>query len=74
MHKRVKLISCHNMLLFIKTMHKVTRLPLANCKCIYDSLRKGGIILLNESSITPEQWEIVAGKVSKECEFKYEYV
>ncbi len=61
------------MLLFIKTMHKVTRLPLANCKCIYDSLRKGGIILLNESSFTPEQWETIVGK-AKECEIKYEYV
>lgn len=72
-HKRVKFINCQSKLQFVKAIVDATGKSLLEAKNIADSVmscneRTGcydyGTLLLNESSITPEQWEEIAKKHS----------
>ena len=81
-NKRIKLTKCESKLRFVKTIMEVTGKSLLESKNIADSIVKPsgntglcsyeyGILLLNESSITPEQWE----KIANLCpDVEYEYV
>lgn len=78
-NKRVKLTKCEAKLHLVKTIKDVTGKSLLESKNIVDSLVKPnglhdyeyGTLLLNESSITPEQWE----KIANLCpDVKFEYV
>ena len=78
-NKRVKLTKCELKLHFVKTIMDVTGKSLLESKNIADSIVKPkglngyeyGTLLLNESSITPEQWE----KIASLCpDVRYEYV
>lgn len=72
MNKIVKVTKCKAKLQFVKHIKEVTKKGLYEAKCITDSLitwKDGeqisvGTLLLNESSITPEQWE----EIVKRCE------
>lgn len=78
-NKRIKLTKCEAKLHFVKTIMKVTGKSLLESKNVADSIVKPkglngyeyGTLLLNESSITPEQWE----KIANLCpDVKFEYV
>lgn len=78
-NKRVKLTNCDHKLQFVKTIMDVTGKSLRESKNIADSIAKPnglhgyeyGTLLLNESSITPKQWE----KIANLCpDVKFEYV
>ena len=78
-NKRVKLTNCNGKLHFVKAIKDVTGKSLLESKNIADSIVKPkglngyeyGTLLLNESSITPEQWE----KIANLCpDVKFEYV
>ena len=78
-NKRVIVTKCSNKLHFVKAIMDVTHKSLFESKNIADSIVKGnpldgyeyGTLLLNESSITPEQWE----KIVNLCpDVKFEYV
>ena len=65
-HKRVKIIDCPAKLPFVKAIKEATGKSLLEAKNIADSVINYnwheskydyGTLLLNESSITPEQWE-----------------
>lgn len=84
-HKRVAIFYCSNKLLFVKAIKEVTGKSLLEAKNIADSVIKPhydeitgkseyqyGTLLLNESSITPEQWEKVVQYPG--LEIKWEYV
>lgn len=80
MNKRVKIISCPAKLQFVKTIVEVTGKSLLEAKNIADSVINYnryeekydyGTLLLNESSITPEQWEEIAKNTP---DLKWEYV
>lgn len=72
MNKVVKVTKCEAKLQFVKHIKEVTHKNLHEVKCIADSLiawkdgeqKSVGTLLLNESSITPEQWE----EIVKRCE------
>ena len=79
-HKRVKIINCQRKLQFVKAIKEVTGKSLLEAKNIADSVinynwhtnsYNYGTLLLNESSITPEQWEEIATRV---LDLKWEYV
>lgn len=79
-NKRVKITNCKNILRFVKAIMDVTGKSLYDSKNIADSIVRPnglrssyeyGTLLLNESSITPEQWE----KIANLCpDVKFEYV
>jgi hypothetical protein len=78
-NKRIKLTKCEAKLHFVKMVQKVTGKSLFESKNIADSIAKPnglhgyeyGTLLLNESSITPEQWE----KIVNLCpDVKFDYV
>lgn len=78
-NKRVKLTNCKNILRFVKAIMDVTGKSFLESKNIARSLVKPlglgdyeyGTLLLNESSITPKQWE----KITNLCpDVKFEYV
>lgn len=77
-NKRVKLTKCEARLHFVKTIMEVTGKSLLESKNIADSIAKPngldgyefGTLLLNESSITPEQWEEIA-KLCPDIQFEY---
>ena len=77
-NKRVKLTNCNGKLQFVKAIMDVTHKSLLESKNIADSVAKSkglhgyeyGTLLLNESSITPEQWE----KIVSLCDVKFVYV
>ena len=64
-NKRIRLTKCESKLHFVKAIMDVTHKSLCESKNIADSIAKTkglhsyeyGTLLLNESSITPEQWE-----------------
>lgn len=79
-HKRIKIISCPAKLQFVKAIKEVTHKSLLEAKNIADSVISYnwhadrydyGTLLLNESSITPEQWEEIARNTT---DLKWEYV
>lgn len=83
-NKRIKLTKCEGKLQFVKAIMDVTGKSLFECKNIADliviplgdgTLRyKYGILLLNESSITPEQWEEITQHpyfIAANVEFEY---
>lgn len=66
-HKRVKVTKCSSKLLLVKCVKECARKTLYEAKCIVDQIvpspsshQEPGVLLLNESSITPEQWEHIA--------------
>jgi hypothetical protein len=77
-NKRIKLTKCEARLHFVKTIMEVTSKSLFESKNIVDSIVKCnglhdyeyGTLLLNESSITPEQWEKIAN-LCRDVEFEY---
>ena len=77
-NKRVKLTNCKNILRFVKAIMDVTGKSLYDSKNIADSIVRPnglhdyeyGTLLLNESSITPEQWEKIA-KLCPDVQFEY---
>lgn len=77
-NKRIKLTKCEARLHFVKTIMEVTGKSLFESKNIVDSIVKCnglhdyeyGTLLLNESSITPEQWEEIAN-LCPDIEFEY---
>lgn len=78
-NKRIKLTNCESKLRFVKAIMDVTGKSLLESKNIADSIAKSkglhgyeyGTLLLNESSITPEQWE----KIVNLCpDVKFDYV
>lgn len=83
MNKIVKVTNCSGKLPFVKAIVNNTNKSLYESKCIADSLimpssngmKSVGTLLLNESSITTEQWEAIV----KQCDetnvgLKWEYV
>lgn len=75
-HKRVKVTKCLSKLLFVKIIKDVTHKSLLESKNIADSLidchgRSQGVLLLNESSITVEEWEEIAITVKENLEWEY---
>ena len=80
-HKRVAILDCPAKLQFVKAIMKSTGKSLLEAKNIVDSVINYdwhaskyvyGTLLLNESSITPEQWEKLIQY--PELEIKWEYV
>lgn len=81
-NKRIRLTKCEAKLHFVKTIVDVTGKSLRDSKNIADSIARPrsntglhdyeyGTLPLNESSITPEQWE----KIVNLCpDVKFEYV
>lgn len=69
-HKRVRVNKCHTMLQFVKAIMEVTGKSLFECKKIADTIRTE-ITLLNESSITPQQWEEIVSKEGVSIEWEY---
>ena len=77
-NKRIKLTKLEAKLHFVKSIMDVTKKSLLESKNIADSLAKYnglgeyefGTLLLNESSITPEQWEEIV-KQCPDVEFVY---
>lgn len=79
-HKRVKVTKCSSKLLLVKRIQQRTRKSLYEVKCIvdqivpsYDSNQEPGVLLLNESSITPEQWEHIVEDYQKYAHEKLEW-
>lgn len=79
-NKRVKITTCESKLRFVKAIKEATGKSLYESKNIADSVvtivpgflkYRCGTLLLNESSITPEQWEEIAQNVP---DLKWEYV
>lgn len=87
-NKRIKITKCERRLQLVKAIKEVTGKPLVECKNITDLLvipkynkvtgayyYEYGTLLLNESSITPEQWEEITRHPSfKDAEVEFEYV
>ena len=81
MNKCVKILDCPAKLPFVKAIKESTGKSLLEAKNIADSVINYdwhaskyvyGTLLLNESSITPEQWEQIVQY--PELEIKWEYV
>jgi len=79
-HKRVKVTKCSSKLLLVKRIKQRTRKSLYEAKCIvdqivpsYSSHQEPGVLLLNESSITPEQWEHIVEDYQKYAHEKLEW-
>ena len=75
-HKRVIVTHCDNKLQFVKALFEcIPKKSLFECKSIADQLVKdgkcNGALLLNESSITPIEWEEIARNTP---DLKWEYV
>lgn len=84
MNKIVKIKKCTFKLTFVKAIKDVTKKSLLECKNIADSVMKSkyaastgtsyyeyGTLLLNESSITVEQWEKIAEAMDSDLEWEY---
>lgn len=82
MNKIVKIKKCTFKLTLVKALKDVTQKSLLECKNIVDSVIKTefkngniqysyGILLLNESSITQEQWEAIGKEMKNELEWEY---
>ena len=81
MNKCVKILDCPTKLSFVKAIKESTGKSLLEAKNIADSVVNYdrhtdkyvcGTLLLNESSITPEQWEQIVKYPG--LEIKWEYV
>lgn len=82
MNKIVKINECTYKLRFVNALKNVTNKSLLECKNIADSVIKAefkdgciqysyGVLLLNESSITQEQWESIAKMMKDNLEWEY---
>ena len=84
MNKIVKVTNCNGKLQFVKAIMNNTSKSLYESKCIADSLimpksgggmKSVGTLLLNESSITPEQWEAIVKQCNtNSTELEWHYV
>lgn len=81
MNKRVKILDCPDRFQFVKAIKKSTGKSLLEARNIVDSVINYdwhaskyvyGTLLLNESSITQEQWEQIVQY--PELEIKWEYI
>lgn len=75
-HKRIKVTECNYKLQFVKSIMDVTKKSLLESKNIADSLidchgRSQGVLLLNESSITPSEWEEIAKNMNSGIKLEY---
>lgn len=72
MNKRVKIIDCDSKSRFVKAIMEATGKSLLESRDIVPGFLKyrHGTLLLNESSITPEQWEKITQDVP---DLKWEY-
>lgn len=82
MNKIVKVTNCSAKLQFVKAIKENANKSLRESKCIADRLimpssngmKSVGTLLLNESSITPEQWEAIVKQCETSAGLKWEYV
>lgn len=74
-HKIVQLTACSGKLRFVKAIKDNTKKSLFESKNIADALwdynKNPGVLLLNESSITVEQWERIAEQAKDDIEWRY---
>ena len=74
-HKIVRLTSCTGKLQFVKAIMENTKKSLYESKNIADALwnndKQSGTLLLNESSITVEQWEAIAQQAGNNITWEY---
>lgn len=70
-HARVKITHCENKLRLVKAIMEATHMGLKSAKDIADNTVDGGILLLNESSISKEQWEQIAQSQSLNIKWTY---
>lgn len=74
-HKIVQLTACPGKLQFVKAIMENTKKSLLESKNIADALwdykKNPGILLLNESSITVEQWEKIAEQAKDNIKWHY---
>lgn len=74
-HKRVKVTECNSKLHFVKSIMDVTKKSLFESKNIADSLVcngcSTGVLLLNESSITVEQWDNIVAMLGEGIKWEY---
>lgn len=70
-HARVKITHCENKLRLVKAIIEATHMGLKSAKDIADNTVDGGILLLNESSISKEQWEQIAQSQSLNIKWTY---
>jgi len=81
--KRVKLLLCKSKLRLVKAIKENCRKSLLDAKNIVDCVvtldrssselfaYKYGILLLNESSITPSQWEKISEQMGEDLQWEY---
>jgi hypothetical protein len=58
-------------ILITKCMHDVSKRPMGECRNIINSVSPNGVILLNENSITVEQWQEIATKCTNLISWEY---
>lgn len=86
MNRVIRITHCSYKLLLVKKVAEVTKKPLLECKNIIDSVIRVnnnpshrmnnylyGTLCLNESSITPKQWQVIASSF-KNTDLDWEYV
>jgi len=69
-HKRVHVTNCYDPLKFTECIRNVTG------KCVSDAsaiakATTGGVLLLNESSIMPEEWEKITSEMKDLLKWEY---
>ena len=74
-HKIVRLTKCTALLWFVKAIKENTGKSLYESKNIANALwkdgKQSGTLLLNESSITVEQWEAIAQQAGNDITWEY---
>lgn len=58
-------------ILVAKCMHDVSKRPIEECRNILNAITPHGVILLNENSITVEQWQEIATKCTNLVSWHY---
>ena len=58
-------------ILVARCMHDVSKRPIEECRNIINSTTPHGVILLNENSITVEQWEEISTKCTNIMNWHY---
>ena len=71
-HKRVRVIKCHDQLKFAESIKNATGKFVSDATAIAKATT-GGVLLLNESSIMPKEWEKIANQLENLLERVYEY-
>lgn len=58
-------------ILVARCMSDVSKRPIEECRNIIDAITPYGVILLNENSITVEQWEEISTKCTNMMDWHY---